>query len=99
LLSIPEANSALEGLAHKDKFEKLLHTAAILTDVLLQHDIQPIVVEGLSVEVFTLSGYSTEDIDFVLTGYEKTGEIKESRALDFRKRQGVGIPTFAHVFG
>ncbi len=83
MLSIQEANKALSELAGKDKFERLLQSAAIITDLLIQHGIKPIIVGGLSVEIYTLSGYSTEDIDFVLSGYDKTGEILE--LLGFRK--------------
>lgn len=83
LLSIQEANVELSGLKDKDKFERLLHSAAIITDLLLQHGIKPIIVGGLSVEIYTLSGYTTEDIDFVLSGYDKTAEILE--LLGFQK--------------
>jgi len=83
LLSIQEANEALARLANKEKFEKMLHSAAIITDVLMQQNIKPIIVGGLSVEIYTLSGYSTEDIDFVLSGYEKAGETLT--LLGFRK--------------
>lgn len=70
-----EANEALAKLAGLDKFERLLQTAAILTEALMQQGVKPIVVGGLSVEIYSLSGYSTEDIDFVLNGYEKAGEV------------------------
>jgi hypothetical protein len=83
LLSIQEANKALSELVDKDKFERLLQSAAIITDLLMQHGIKPIIVGGLSVEIYTLSGYSTEDIDFVLSGYEESGEILEQ--LGFQK--------------
>ena len=83
MLSIQEANEALARLANKEKFEKMLHAAAIITDVLMQQNIKPIIVGDLSVEIYTLSGYSTEDIDFVLSGYDKAGETLT--LLGFRK--------------
>ncbi|MCD9026297.1 hypothetical protein [Cohnella silvisoli] len=83
MLNIQEANKALTELVGAAKFERLLQTAAIITDLLMQHGIKPIIVGGLSVEIYTLSGYSTEDIDFVLSGYDKTGEILEQ--LGFQK--------------
>ncbi|WP_372633212.1 hypothetical protein [Cohnella sp.] len=61
----------------------MLHAAAIITDILMQQNIKPIIVGGLSVEIYTLSGYSTEDIDFVLSGYDKAGETLT--LLGFRK--------------
>jgi len=38
-----EVNEALECLAMKDKFEKMLHAAAIMTDILMQQNIKPII--------------------------------------------------------
>ncbi|MMZ59096.1 hypothetical protein D1872_211120 [compost metagenome] len=70
-----KAKEALEQLHDKSKFEKLIHTAAIITELLLPHGIRPIIVGGLSVEIYTLNGYTTQDIDFVLNGYDLASEV------------------------
>lgn len=82
-MNIQEAKASLLQLKNKNKFEKMLHTAAILTDLLDQHGIKPIIVGGLSVEIYTMNGYTTQDLDFVLNGYEQTSEIL--RELEFKK--------------
>lgn len=64
LKDMQKAKEALELLQDKSKFEKLLHIAAIITDLVLPLDIRPIIVGGLSVEIYTLNGYATQDIDF-----------------------------------
>ncbi|MDQ1911397.1 hypothetical protein RAC89_13230 [Paenibacillus sp. GD4] len=78
-----EAREALEQLQDKTKFEKMLHTAAIITELLLPQGIRPIIVGGLSVEIYTLNGYATQDIDFVMDGYDLAGEVLGS--LGFTK--------------
>lgn len=83
LLNIQEAKASIILLKDKSKFEKMIYTAAILTDLLLQHGIKPIVVGGFSVEIYTMNGYTTQDLDFVINGYEKTSEILEE--LEFKK--------------
>ncbi|MNO70801.1 hypothetical protein D3C76_616990 [compost metagenome] len=73
--NMQKAKEALEQLHDKSKFEKLIHTAAIITELLLPHGIRPIIVGGLSVEIYTLNGYTTQDIDFVLNGYDLASEV------------------------
>ncbi|SDG33130.1 hypothetical protein SAMN04488542_13621 [Fontibacillus panacisegetis] len=73
--NMQKAKEALEQLHDKSKFEKLIQTAAIITELLLPHDIRPIIVGGLSVEIYTLNGYTTQDIDFVLNGYDLASEV------------------------
>jgi hypothetical protein len=83
LPSIQEAKQSLQELIDKDKFEKMLHSAAIVTEQLEQYGIKPIIVGGLSVEIYTLSGYTTYDIDFVLNGYEEASQVLLE--LEFKK--------------
>ncbi|WP_433945048.1 DUF6036 family nucleotidyltransferase [Paenibacillus sp. SN-8-1] len=73
--NIQDAKQALEQLFQKDKFDRMLHTAAILTELLLPHGVRPIIVGGLSVEIYTLSGYTTQDIDLVMDGYELANDL------------------------
>ncbi len=70
-------------LQNKDKFEKMIHTAAILTEVLMEYNIKPIVVGGLSVEIYSMNGYMTHDLGFVLNGLEQTKMILQE--LEFEK--------------
>jgi hypothetical protein len=83
LLNIAEAKEAILQLKDKNKFDKMLHTAAILTDILMNYEIKPIIVGGLSVEIYTMNGYTTQDLDFVLKGHEKASEVLAE--LDFKK--------------
>jgi hypothetical protein len=75
LKNIQNAKNALEQLKDKSKFEKMLHTAAILTELVRPQGIRPIIVGGLSVEIYTLNGYATQDIDIVMDGYDIANEI------------------------
>jgi hypothetical protein len=83
LQNIQEAKASLLQLKDKNRFEKMLYTAAILTNLLQQYDIKPIIVGGLSVEIYTMNGYTTQDIDFVINGYEQTSQILKE--LEFKK--------------
>lgn len=45
-----------------------------------------IIVGGHAVELYTFSSYTTKDVDLVLEGYQKAGEILER--LGFKKMPG-----------
>jgi hypothetical protein len=62
LQNIQEAKASLLQLKDKNKFEKMLYTAVILTDLLQQYDINPIIVGGLSVEDKSVFIIGIEDI-------------------------------------
>jgi hypothetical protein len=83
LQNITKAKEELLKLKDKGKFEKMIEAAAIITEVMEQEKLKPIIVGGLSVEIYTLQEYTTHDIDFVLSGYEKANEILLS--LGFEK--------------
>ena len=62
----------LQNLEGKTLREKNIRVAGVITDyVKKKHDIDLIVVGGLSVEFYTGGGYTTEDIDFVGPGHEE----------------------------
>lgn len=62
----------LDSLKNKSFREKQLRTAGVISEYVKQtHNIDLIVVGGLSVEIYTEGGYSTQDIDFVGVGHEK----------------------------
>lgn len=75
LLSISKAKEELSKLKDKDKFERMIQVAGILTELLEKHNIRPIIVGGLSVEIYTQQQYTTYDIDFIINGSQKAGDL------------------------
>lgn len=65
--SIDKARVQLTKLKGKPKFEKMLQTTAILTRLLENENLYPIVVGGLAVEIYTRSEYTTSDIDIIFS--------------------------------
>jgi hypothetical protein len=74
-MDIKQANAELEELKDVSKYQAMIKTAAIITKLLEPHNIKPIVVGGLSVEIYSQSEYATRDIDFVSDGYHKIEDI------------------------
>lgn len=64
-MNIHQAKVELKSLRDKPKYEAMLKTASIVTQLLEPYNIKPIIVGGLSVEIYTQQEYSTRDIDFV----------------------------------
>lgn len=67
MMSIDKAKQWLKTLEGKSNFEKMIEVTAILTKLLENDRIKPIIVGGFAVEIYTRSEYSTVDIDLVLT--------------------------------
>ncbi|WP_088003407.1 hypothetical protein [Gottfriedia solisilvae] len=66
----------LNALITKSKPERMIQFSAIFTEILEKNGVtKPIVVGGLSLEIYTSNNYTTYDIDFVLSGRDKAGEI------------------------
>lgn len=82
-MKIDEAKKQLSSLNRDNKYEAMIKTAAIITKMLAKHNIKPIIVGGLSVEIYTQSDYSTRDIDFVSEGFAIIEKLLLS--LDFIK--------------
>ncbi|GAA0442129.1 hypothetical protein GCM10008983_19020 [Lentibacillus halophilus] len=78
-MNIEEAKSKLYSLNNEPKHEKMLGAAAIITKLLEKENIRPIVVGGLSVEIYTQQEYATRDIDFVSDGYDIIQELGFSK--------------------
>lgn len=74
-MSIEQYKKELKELVGKPKTEKMLLFVAILTEILKSEKIEPIIVGGFSVELYTLNSYLTEDIDLVMDGREKANKI------------------------
>lgn len=51
--SINDARFQLFKVKSKSKFEKMLQTTAILTNLFEQEKLKPIIVGGLAVEIYT----------------------------------------------
>lgn len=74
-MDIYQARTILEQIKDKPKYEAMLLTASVVTQLLDEYNIQPIIVGGLSVEIYTQNEYATRDIDFVSDGYHKIEDI------------------------
>ncbi|WP_134704382.1 hypothetical protein [Ammoniphilus sp. YIM 78166] len=75
MISIEEAKLSLSHLKGKSKFEKMVQVSAILTKLLEPHNINPVIVGGLAVEIYTRSEYTTADIDMVLSRRDLANDI------------------------
>lgn len=73
--SINDAKQKIIELESKSNFEKMVQVAAILTKVLEEKHIRPVIVGGLAVEIYTRSDYTTVDIDMIISDRELAGEI------------------------
>ncbi len=82
-MKIDEAKRQLSSLDRDNKYETMIKTASIITKMLEKHNIKPIIVGGLSVEIYTQGDYSTRDIDFVSDGFSIIEKLLLS--LDFIK--------------
>ncbi|MED1599770.1 DUF6036 family nucleotidyltransferase [Alkalihalophilus marmarensis] len=82
-MDISQAIAELNKLNTKEKYEQMIETAAIITKLLEPEGIEPIVVGGLSVTIYTQADYMTRDIDFVSDGYEQVSKLLN--ALGFSK--------------
>jgi len=72
---IDEVKNQIMLLSDKPKHEKMILFASIFTELLEAHNIKPVIVGGLSVEIYTRSDYTTRDIDFVFSGRDIANEI------------------------
>jgi hypothetical protein len=63
--NIEWAKNELQKLEPKNKYKTMIYTAAVITKLLEGRAAKPIIVGGLSVEIYTNQDYSTRDIDFV----------------------------------
>lgn len=67
MASIEKAKEKLHTLVDKGKYEKMLGCAALLTELMEEHKIKPIIVGGMAVETYTLNEYMTSDLDIVIS--------------------------------
>ncbi|BCV20930.1 hypothetical protein [Moorella sp. Hama-1] len=73
--SIEEARQAIARLASKNRYEVMIETTAIFTELMEPYGIKPVIVGGLAVEIYTRGQYTTQDIDLILGRRELANEI------------------------
>lgn len=71
-----------------DSLEKSLRFVGLLTALLADYNIKPILVGGGALEFYTYGGYITKDIDMVIQEREKVKFILEE-VLGFKKEKGT----------
>jgi len=69
-MDISSARKEIDKYSNSPKYESMIGVASIITELVSHKNIQPIIVGGLSVEIYTQSEYATRDIDFVSDGYD-----------------------------
>ncbi|MDC3425125.1 hypothetical protein NC797_11470 [Aquibacillus sp. 3ASR75-11] len=75
MTTVNDLKEALKYLEDKPIFERQLEFASLITDFFKNKGITPIVVGGLSVEIYTRNDYHTHDIDFVSDGWNLFDEL------------------------
>ncbi|EIJ78086.1 hypothetical protein PB1_11019 [Bacillus methanolicus PB1] len=73
--SIEDAKKKICSLIPKSKFEKMVYVTAVLTKLLENNRIRPVIVGGLAVEIYTRSDYTTVDIDVIVSDRKLAGDI------------------------
>jgi len=76
MITLDDLKSELERIQDLPKFHKMIEFASLLTEYFEESKrIRPIVVGGLSVEIYTRNDYTTRDIDFVSDGWEEFNKV------------------------
>lgn len=63
-----------EKLVNLPKHVRMLEVCSLLTEYYHETGIKPVVVDGLSVEIYTRNNYSTYDIDIITDGRDKISQ-------------------------
>lgn len=75
MYDIEWGKAQLKKLDPKDKYSTMITTVAVLTKLLEDRNVSPIIVGGLSVEIYTNFDYSTRDIDFLSGKIDEVTEL------------------------
>ncbi|UOR12907.1 hypothetical protein [Halobacillus amylolyticus] len=75
MTTVEDLQEALTYLKDRPKFERQLEFTALLTEYFKCKGIKPIVVGGLSVEIYTRNDYHTHDIDLVSDGWNLYNDL------------------------
>lgn len=65
-----------------DPLKRRLRVLAVITEALEPDSIRPILVGGCAVEFYTFGGYSTGDVDVVVSDRKRLGEILAKLGFD-----------------
>ncbi|WP_077324256.1 DUF6036 family nucleotidyltransferase [Virgibacillus siamensis] len=85
MIQLNELKMEFNNLINLRKHERMLEFCALLTAFFHEDGIKPIIVGGLSVEIYTRSNYTTYDIDLITDGREKISDLLTNE-LDFKKQ-------------
>ena len=73
------------AIATKDKLERQIYAAAVISSAFEKKGIQTVLVGGAVVEYYTAGGYTTADIDMILPPLEKQEIETVMRELGFER--------------
>ncbi|WP_163971478.1 hypothetical protein [Oceanobacillus halotolerans] len=75
MIQLIELKREFDKLVHLSKHERMIEMCALLTEYFQKDCIKPIIVGGLSVEIYTRNNYTTYDIDLITDGWDKFNEL------------------------
>lgn len=75
MISIEEIKKEMKKLKEVDSLQRMVRFTSLLTAYFEVEGIKPIIVGGLSVEIYTRGEYTTSDIDLIADGYDKFNEL------------------------
>ena len=73
------------AIATKDKLERQIYVAAVISSAFEKKEIQTVLVGGAVVEYYTAGGYATADIDMILPPLEKEEIETVMKELGFER--------------
>jgi predicted nucleotidyltransferase len=74
-----------KAIATKDKLERQIYVAAVISSAFEKKGIQTVLVGGAVVEYYTAGGYTTADIDMILPPLEKEEIETVMKGLGFER--------------
>jgi len=84
MIQLTELKQEFTNLVHLSKHERMLELSALLTEYFKADGIKPVIVGGLSIEIYTRGNYTTYDIDFVTDGHDHF-DVLLTKELGFKK--------------
>ncbi|WP_067725081.1 DUF6036 family nucleotidyltransferase [Oceanobacillus damuensis] len=75
MIPLNELKDRFDKLKHLSKHERMVHVCGLLAAYFQKDNIQPIIVGGLSVEIYTRNNYTTYDIDLVTDGRDQFDKL------------------------